>query len=271
MAKEFIEPSENDNYDCHLQQVGMGSLICKAAKQTGENTTNEVNPSICFNCEAGKIYREVGCDAVLPKVRIYGVKSDGGKSDSHINLMNLLCKIRKRDTTLNYCKTCSLPVSETTRKIITTARSLFETHGFFSAYKDIEKARKAFIDGNFENAVTRSISCLESTMRICHDELGEPLPNKKQISDLWKSARSILKFDKIDQTGATEKLLNSLSGVVLRLGALRNVLSDAHGKGKNPPEVSGNIAEIAINVSSSLSTAIIRRYNQIKEKKNGHN
>ncbi len=258
MDKEFIEPSENDDISCHLQQVGMGSLICNAAKQTGENTTNEVNPSICFKCEAGKIYREVGCDAVLPKVRIFG---------SHFNLMKLFCKIRKRDTTLNYCKTCGLPVSETTRKIITTARSLFETHGFYSAYKDIEKARKAIRDGNFENAVTHSISCLESTIRSCHDELGKPLPNKKQISDLWKSARSILEFDKIDQTGATEKLLNSLSGVVLNLGGLRNVLSDAHGKGKCPPKVSENIAEIAINVSSILSTAIIRRYNQIKEGK----
>ena len=70
MSNQVQEPKENDNIDCHLQQVGMGTLICRAARQTGEQTTNEVNPAICFSCPAGKIFREVGCDAVLPKIRI---------------------------------------------------------------------------------------------------------------------------------------------------------------------------------------------------------
>jgi hypothetical protein len=112
---------------------------------------------------------------------------------------------------------------------------------------------------------------LESTIKTCHDELGKPLPNKKQITDLWKSARNILEFDKMDNTGATENLLNSLSGAVMHLGGLRNVLSDSHGKGKYPPEVSENIAELAINISSTPSTMILRRYIQIKEVKNEHN
>lgn len=53
MADQLLEPGENDSIDCHLQKIGMGSLICRAAKQTGEHTTNEVNPINCFNCEAG--------------------------------------------------------------------------------------------------------------------------------------------------------------------------------------------------------------------------
>lgn len=48
-------PSDTDDIGCHLQQVGMGSLICRAARQTGDKSTNEVNPTICFNCEAGKV------------------------------------------------------------------------------------------------------------------------------------------------------------------------------------------------------------------------
>lgn len=260
MSEKLIEPSENDDISCHLQQIGMGTLICKAARQTGEHTTNEVDPTICFNCPAGKIYREVGCDAVLPKIEVFPYNT--------ANVRNLFCKIRKRNTTLDYCRRCGLPVAETTRQIVSTARSLFETHGFYSAYKDLEKARMAIRDGNFENAVTRSISCLESVMRTCHDELVKQLPKKKQISDLWKSTRAILDFDKMDPTRATENLLNSLLGVVTHLGGLRNVLGDAHGKGKFPPEVSENIAELAINVASSLSTAIIRRFSQIRGNKN---
>lgn len=43
MPNQLKEPKENDNVECHLQQVGMGTLICRAARQTGDKTTNEVN------------------------------------------------------------------------------------------------------------------------------------------------------------------------------------------------------------------------------------
>lgn len=259
MSNQYPQPGENDSIDCHLQQVGMGTLLCRAARQTGDKTTNEVNPTICFNCPAGKIFREVGCDAVLPKIRIYPYI---GGVDFHVE--NLFCKIRKRDTSLEYCQTCNLVTAETTRQIITTARGLFQAQGFYSAYKDLEKARESIRDGNFENAITRSIACLESTMRICHEKLGKPLPKKKQVTDLWKSTRGILDFDAFDPSGTTSALLNSLTGVISHLGGLRNVLGDAHGKGVTPPDVSENIAELAINVASTLSTMIVRRFNQVK-------
>jgi len=260
MPEQLQKPKENDNINCHLQQIGMGTLICRAAKQKGDKTTNEVNPTICFNCSAGKIFREVGCDAVLPKIQIYPYI--GGVS---FNEETLFCKIRKRETTLDFCRTCGLVTAETTRQIVSTARGLFEMQGFYSAYKELEKARESIRDGNFENAVTRSIACLESTMHICHEKLGNPLPNKKQVTDLWKSTRAILHFDELDPSGATLTLVNTLSGVVTHLGGLRNTLGDAHGKGMFPPDVSENIAELAINTASTLSTAIIRRFNQIKE------
>jgi hypothetical protein len=257
----FIEPTENDNTDCHLQQIGMGTLVCRAARQIGDGTTNEVDEKICFNCEAGKIFREVGCDAVLPKLTIRAYI--GGHA---MALESLLCKIRKKPTTLDYCSSCGLATAETTRQIITTARGLFQAQGFYSAYTDIEKAREAIRDGNFENAITRSIACLESVIRTCHESLGCPLPSKKQLTDLWKSMREILQFDQIDSSGSLRDLLNSLAGAMSHLGGLRNALGDAHGKGTHPPEVSEVIAEIAINTASTLATAIIRRHNQIKGK-----
>lgn len=259
MSGRLIEPKENDNIDCHLQQVGMGSLICRAAHRTGEKTTNEVSPIICFNCDAGKVYRDVGCDAILPKIRIYHY---GGSFE----VETLFCKIRKRETTIDYCRTCNLVNAETTRHIVSMTRGLFQAGSFYSAHTDIEKARESIRDGNLENAITRSISCLESTMRICHEYLNKPLPDKKQISDLWKSTRTVLHFDEIDQSGATQNLMNGLAGVITQLGGLRNTLGDAHGKGIFPPAISESIAELAINTASTLSTMIIRRFNQVKDK-----
>ena len=129
-------PTENDNIDCHLQCIGMGTLICRAARQEGSGTTNEVNPAICFNCPAGRIYREVGCDAVFPKMYII-------HSRAPPQVETLFCNIRKRSTTLDFCRTCGLKVAETTREIVSTAKTLFEAKGFYSAYQDIEEARKA--------------------------------------------------------------------------------------------------------------------------------
>jgi len=262
VSNESLEPNENDSIECHLQQLGMGGLLCKAANRTGKYTTNEVTPRVCFNCDAGKIFREVGCDAVSPKINIF---MDFGGRDYNIN--GLFCNVRKRYTTLDYCRTCNLVNAETTRNIVSKTRGLFEAQGFYSAYQDLEKARKSIRDGNFENAVTRSISCLESTMKICHEKLEAPLPSKKQITGLWKSTRDLLNFNEFDSSGKTSDLINSLSGVATHLGGLRNTLGDAHGKGMYPPDVSESIAELAINTASTLSTVIIRRFNQIKEEK----
>lgn len=265
MPQQNIEPGEHDNIECHLQQVGTGGLICKAAKQTGSGDyTNEVNPSICFNCSVGKIFREVGCDSASPQIKI--LQYIGG---SELMLRNIFCQRRKRDTTLDFCRSCDLVTAPTTRQIISTARSIFESYGFYSAYKDIEKAREAIRDGNFENAITRSISCLESTMKICHEKLGQPLPSGKQVTDLWKSTRNTLKFDELiinsDSSGCLTNLMNTLSGAITHLGGLRNALGDAHGRGLSAPDVSQAIAELAINIASTLSTMIVRRFLQISK------
>lgn len=254
----MIEPKEHDSIECYLQQVGMGTLTCRAAKQTGDNTTNEVNPTICFNCDAGKIFREVGCDAVTPKIKIWNYHRQ-------INIESLFCKIRKRETNLEFCKTCSLVTAETTRKLVSHVRGLFQSKGFYAAYKDIEKARESFRDGNFENAVTRSISCVESVIKIIHEKLGQSLPKKKQLTDLWKSVRNILKLDEIDKSEKVLILLNSLSGLINHYAGLRNSLSDAHGKGNLSQQASELISELAINTSATLSTFLIRQYNQISE------
>ena len=261
MVEILEQLTENDSIECHLQKVGMGTLICGAARH-GDKTTNEVDPTTCFNCPAGKVFREVGCDAVLPRLSFFpysgGVMPDFGP---------LFCRIRKRYTTLEECRACELVPAETTKRIITTARALFQSDAFYSAYQDIEGARKALRDGNFENAVTRSVSCVESVMRVTHEKLSEPLPRKKQLTDLWKSTRSILHFESLDESGLTLALLNSLSGVMTHFGGVRNALSDAHGKGSTKVDVLASIAELALNIASTVGTMIVRRFNQVVSEK----
>ena len=259
MSQQFQKPSETDNVSCHLQQIGLGTLICRAAKQTGDGGSNETDAEVCFNCPTGKVYRDVGCDAASSKVHLS--PHCGGVS---VNFGDLFCKIRKRETTLEYCRTCGLVMAETTRQNVSIARGLFQGSAFFAAYRDIEAAREGIRDGKFDNTITRSISCLESVARTIHEKLGAPLPNKLQVTELWKSARKALKYDELDPTGAVTGLLNTLAGTVCRLGEMRNILGDAHGKGALPPAVSESFAELALNCAAALATAMIRRFLQLE-------
>lgn len=262
MAREFIEPSETDSIACHLQQLGVGALICRAAKQTGNGGSNETTPTVCFNCPTGKVYREVGCDAVSAKIHLS--PHMGGVS---VSFGDLFCKLRRRETSLDYCRTCGLVTAETTRQNVSTARGLFQSGEFFAAYKDIEAARDGIRDGKFDNTITRSIACLESVMRTIHEKLGAPLPNKLQVTDLWKSVRAALKYEECDSTGAVTDLLNALAGTVSNLGRMRNVLGDAHGKGTIAPAVSESFAELALNCAAALSTILVRRFTQLEAEK----
>jgi len=251
---------EPENVECHLQQVGMGTLICRAAHHTSSrHDTNEVTPEVCLNCEVGKIYREVGCDAVTAKIFLSPVM---GPQRIVQSIQSIFCPIRKTDTDLEYCRTCDLVVAPTTRQIVTTVRSLFTEEEFFSAYKDLDAARFAIRDGELDDAITASVACLESTMRICHERLGEPLPRKKQVTDLWKSTRTILGIEGFDPSGNVTDLLNTLAGAVSHLAAIRNELGDAHGKGLIPPPVTQAIAELALNTAAVLSTFVVRCFKQ---------
>jgi HEPN domain-containing protein len=255
------ELTDKDNIECHLQSIGMGTLICKAATQTGDHTTNEVSPETCFGCDAGKIYRELGCDAILPHIRIHSFYQG-----QQISIDQLLCKIKKRFTSYDQCKGCNLRAAETTKDILAQVKGIFTENEFYSSYKEIEKARTSIRDGKFDTAITNSISSVESTMRIIHEKSSIELPNNKVITELYKSTRQILKLDEIDKEKVVAQLINTMAGLISSFGNLRNALSDAHGRGNISNEVQEYIAELALNTSATLSTFFVRRFNEINKK-----
>jgi len=256
------EPEENESIACHYQSFIPGSLVCRAARPKGKDSTNEVSPSICAECPVGKIFREIGCDSVSPRIRIL----DFGK-DSFAEVDALFCLKRNRDTTIEYCRECTLVIADTTRQIVNTSRSLFERYEFYSAFKFLEKARKEIRDGDLEGVITSSIAIYESVMKTCHEKKGVPLPDSKQVTGLWKSTRKILDLDESGGQGKILDLLNALYGVVSGLGRLRNELGDAHGKGESLPVVTEMMAELSLNTAATLATAVIRRYAELKEDK----
>ncbi|CVK32467.1 abortive infection family protein [Methanoculleus bourgensis] len=259
MSEYFEPPGDDADIACPFQVIGMGSLICRAANLTQKNATNKTSPEICYNCDAGKIYREVGCDAFTAELHILSLNA------SYYNVWRIFCTKRKRETTLDYCRGCNLVTAATTKELVNSAKDLFQTGDYYSAYKDLEKARICLRDGDYEGTITSSLSCLESVMRTSLEKMGEDLPNKLDVTGLWKSLRNSLLLTEIDPSGCSEKLIGTLAGAVGHLGGLRNNLSDAHGKGTTPPDVSFCIAELAINSAATIATLIVRRSDQILE------
>ncbi|MCE5237599.1 abortive infection family protein [bacterium] len=238
--------------DCHLQHIGQGTLICRGAAQ-GDHRTNEVTSEICAACDVGKIFREVGCDASTAKILVWRM---GGGSQAEVD--SILCVRRKRETSLEYCRTCDIVVAPTTRTAVTGARGLFADQDFYTAYQDLEKARQAIRDGKLDDSITASVASLESTMRVCHERFGASLPDSKDVTGLWKSTRELLRLQEYAEETGPIGLLNTLAGAVGQLGNVRNQLSDAHGKGVVPPTVTEAVAELAITTSAALSTFIVR-------------
>jgi hypothetical protein len=130
----------------------------------------------------------------------------------------LFCPVRKRDTTVDVCARCPIPMAPTTKVVMWNASDLFRANGFVSAMGAFEKARDALRDGDGPRAVTHAVSFLESAMKTIHDLLGKPLPKDQAVTSLWKPTRSILVLDDVDAAGTTTALANALTGLVMHLG-----------------------------------------------------
>lgn len=242
--------TEEDSVDCHLQRVELGGLVCLAARQTGSSgSTNEVTPEICLKCEAGRVYREVGCDHISPKLTVhYGVA----------RVAQLFCSLRKRATTLEYCSTCGLAAADTTRELVSGTRGLFDKGRYYESWQALENARRALRDSDLGRCITQAVVAFESTMREVHERRGAELPTKKDVTGWWKSTRSVIRGDEGDADGYQMRVMNSLCGLVSSLGGLRNARGDAHATDIGASEPTPLMAELALNASATLSTAVIR-------------
>jgi len=257
---------EDANIECPHQRVSMGYLKCRAADLSyGQHATDEVTEDICHKCAAGRIFREVGCDQFWPKTRILALRTGGGKI-FRTDIERIFCNRRKRETSYEYCKTCTLVTSPDTEKIYKDALTLFESSGFATTKSILENARKELTsNGNPEGCITSSVSSLESTLKLILDKLGKPYPKKEQLTELWSSVKAELKLGDEISTPLIHQVMGSLTGGVSGLAGMRNALSDAHGKGEISPDVFESYAELSMNLSASISTFLIRRFKEIKK------
>jgi hypothetical protein len=109
-----------------------------------------------------------------------------------------------------------------------------------------------------EGAITAARTLLESVCKHILDESGIAYDEKDDLPKLYGLTAEQLKLSPSQHTEQIFKqILGGCKSVVEGLGALRNKLSDAHGKGKKSVKPSPLHAELAVNLAGSMATFIV--------------
>lgn len=110
-----------------------------------------------------------------------------------------------------------------------------------------------------EGAITMARTLLESVCKHILDETGE---NEHEatpdLNKLYKQTASLLNLTKAQHEEVVFKqILGGCTAVVEGLGALRNRLSDAHGKGRGGAKAAPRHAELAVNLAGSMALFLL--------------
>ena len=118
-----------------------------------------------------------------------------------------------------------------------------------------------------EGAITISRTILESVCKHILDESNiEYESNKIDLPELYKKTSKALNLSPSQHTeDIFKQILGGCSGIINGLGALRNKLGDAHGKGKANIKPAPRHAELAVNLSGAMALYLIETYNANKK------
>jgi len=140
-----------------------------------------------------------------------------------------------------------------------------EVISFDTVQRDLDRALDSS-RSDPEDAVTAACSTIESVCRSILTELGEPLPDKKDVTGLYNAVRKPLGLspDRSDINPLiaddVRKVLSGLHTVIQGIGALRTHGGDAHGRERGFVRIDERIANLAIHAASTVSLFLIETW-----------
>ena len=109
-----------------------------------------------------------------------------------------------------------------------------------------------------EGAITMARTLLESVCKHILEDAHVSYEDSPDITKLYKQTAEYLKLAPSQHTEQVFKqILGGCTAVVEGLGALRNRLSDAHGKGKVGVKPAARHAELAVNLAGALALYLL--------------
>ena len=118
-----------------------------------------------------------------------------------------------------------------------------------------------------DGAITSARTLLESTCKYILEKLGEPYDDKMDLPKLYSTVAKKLDFSPDKQTNdATKRIMGGCATAINGLGRLRNLMSDAHGRGSSARKPDQRHAELAVNLAGTLSTFLIQTFELLESK-----
>ena len=117
-----------------------------------------------------------------------------------------------------------------------------------------------------EGAVTMARTLLETVCKHILEDAKVEFSPGADLPTLYRATADKLNLAPSNHTEKVFKqILGSATSVVEGLGALRNRLGDAHGKGKRPPKPVGRHAQLAVNLAGAVAAFLVETWQAIQE------
>ncbi|MEM1054696.1 MAG: abortive infection family protein [Bacteroidota bacterium] len=109
-----------------------------------------------------------------------------------------------------------------------------------------------------EGAITAARTLIETVCKHVLDEQEEEYDDGADLPVLYRTATKSLNLaPEQHQEQIFKQILSGCFSVVSGLGAVRNKLSDAHGRGKRAVKPSARHAELAVNLSGAMAAFLL--------------
>lgn len=116
-----------------------------------------------------------------------------------------------------------------------------------------------------DGAITLARTLLESVCKLILDELEIDYQDDFDLPKLYRLTSEAIKLSPSQYTEVLIKqILGGCASVVTGLGSLRNKASDAHGRGKKAIRLSSRHAELAVNLSGTMSMFLVSTWKERK-------
>jgi len=141
-----------------------------------------------------------------------------------------------------------------------------------STSKTIEKFSQEYINSQWlkalerkvddpEGAITTARTLIETTCKFILDTLNITYKDDLELPKLYKITAENLNLAPDQHTEQIFKqILGGCQTVVEGLGALRNKLSDSHGKKSSQVKPTSRHAELAVNLAGTMTTFLLETY-----------
>lgn len=119
-----------------------------------------------------------------------------------------------------------------------------------------------------EGAITTARTLIETTCKFILDSLRAPYKDDIELPKLYKLTAENLNLAPDQHTEQIFKqILGGCQAVVEGLGALRNKLSDSHGKKISQSKPNSRHATLAVNLAGTMTTFLLETYELKKDTK----